>query len=411
MRQNGEEGRVSVVALALILAACAGGEGGGPAFTERDSAGVTIVDNVRGSWSDAQSWRLSPEPIVDIGVLEGAPEYQLFRVGGALRLDDGRIVVANGGTGELRFYDEAGSYVSASGRKGEGPGEFEDIGWLRRYRGDSLIAYDFRQARTSVLDTDGNFGRLFRFESPGDLGRVRGIGPFTDGSIFASTSPILSNDFCDQATRIDVLYLVYSPTGEFVDSVGRFPGPERYVQTQRSGGGMSVMVTSIPFGKSPVYALHDQDYYYGPTETYEIWRFASDGTLRGIIRRPLDPVPVTDADLEAAIEERLQNYPDEAARRGARQTFASMTIPETMPAYDDLAVDVEGNLWVNEYEPLSDGPQHWTVFNAEGRMLGVVALPRRFRVTEIGEDYVLGISTDDLDVQHVRLYELIKPGA
>ena len=114
-----------VSAAALPLVSCAGGEGGGAAFTERDSAGVTIVENVRGSWSEAQSWRLSPEPAVDIGVLEGAPEYQLFRVGGALRLDDGRIVVANGGTGELRFYDEAGSYLSASGRKGEGPGEFK----------------------------------------------------------------------------------------------------------------------------------------------------------------------------------------------------------------------------------------------------------------------------------------------
>ena len=88
-----------------------------------------------------------------------------------------------------------------------------------------------------------------------------------------------------------------------------------------------------------------------------------------------------------------------------------MPIPETMPAYDDLAVDVEGNLWVSEFEPLSDGPQHWTVFDPDGRMLGEVALPQRLRVAEIGADYLLGISSDDLGVQHVRLYELIKPGA
>ena len=45
-----------------------------------------------------------------------------------------------------------------------------------------------RQARASVLDEDGNFGRIFRFESPGDMGRVRGIGPFTDQAVFCQDS-------------------------------------------------------------------------------------------------------------------------------------------------------------------------------------------------------------------------------
>ena len=36
-------------------------------------------------------------------------------------------------------------------------------------------------------------------------------------------------------------------------------------------------------------------------------------------------------------------------------------------------------------------------------------IPHRFQVYHIGEDFVLGKSTDDLDVEHVQLYELIKP--
>jgi hypothetical protein len=35
-------------------------------------------------------------------------------------------------------------------------------------------------------------------------------------------------------------------------------------------------------------------------------------------------------------------------------------------------------------------------------------MPAPGRVTQIGSDYVLGIWTDDLDVEQVRLYALIK---
>lgn len=51
----------------------------------------------------------------------------------------------------------------------------------------------------------------------------------------------------------------------------------------------------------------------------------------------------------------------------------------------------------------------WDVFDPEGRWLGGIAMPVGLEVTEIGEDYILGIWKDDLDVAYVRMYELIKP--
>lgn len=37
--------------------------------------------------------------------------------------------------------------------------------------------------------------------------------------------------------------------------------------------------------------------------------------------------------------------------------------------------------------------------------------PSRLVVREIGTDYILGHSTDDMEVEHVLLYGLIKPAA
>ena len=48
------------------------------------------------------------------------------------------------------------------------------------------------------------------------------------------------------------------------------------------------------------------------------------------------------------------------------------------------------------------------MFDPSGEILGVVETPERFTIHEIGRDFVLGHWTDDMDVEHVRLYGLIK---
>ena len=62
---------------------------------------------------------------------------------------DGRIVVANGGSHRLLVFDEAGGYLTASGRRGQGPGDFSGswgtnglgparVFWMEPWPGDSL---------------------------------------------------------------------------------------------------------------------------------------------------------------------------------------------------------------------------------------------------------------------------------
>ncbi len=106
--------------------ACGGPGDDAGVVTVRDSAGIRIVENTTPQWQEGERWRLSPEPVVDIGGGD-REEDQLFRVVGALRLSDDRIVVANGGTNEIRFYGPGGAFLSASGGEGEGPGEFRRL--------------------------------------------------------------------------------------------------------------------------------------------------------------------------------------------------------------------------------------------------------------------------------------------
>ena len=51
----------------------------------------------------------------------------------------------------------------------------------------------------------------------------------------------------------------------------------------------------------------------------------------------------------------------------------------------------------------------WSVFDADGVWLGVTTLPSGFTPMDIDTDYVLGLWRDADEVEHVQLYELIKP--
>ena len=69
----------------LILTTACGIEGReGSRVLIRDSAGIEIVENIAPAWTEGDGWRLSDEPVLTIGVLEGREEYQLFNsTGGA----------------------------------------------------------------------------------------------------------------------------------------------------------------------------------------------------------------------------------------------------------------------------------------------------------------------------------------
>ncbi len=103
-----------------LTAACGGDASGGSATVERDSAGVTIVGNGPVSGS-ALFATVDPLPAVEIGRIDGPLEYQLFRVVSAHRLRDGRLVIANAGSHELRFYGADGRHLVSAGAEGEAP--------------------------------------------------------------------------------------------------------------------------------------------------------------------------------------------------------------------------------------------------------------------------------------------------
>ncbi len=392
--------------LALALPGCDSGTARSSGSEVRDSAGVRIVVNTGPRWPEVRGWRLAAEPAVDIGVLQGDTNYQLFRVEGAVRLNDGPIVVANAGTSELRFYDAAGRFLSAVGREGGGPGEFGDLGSLMLLHGDSLLVWDWGHQRLSVFGPGGDFIRLFTLQSLADAGAFPTyIAPLADGSLLvAAQRSVASREIKSGVSRDSALYGRWDLQGALIDTIGRFPAGEYY--TRAWDRGMSRL--ALPFGRFAWAAVHRAGFYFGSSDAYEIGYYTATGTLQRLIRIDQPNREVTTEDRERYKHELLEEAAEEGYRQTAERLLRDMPFPQRMPAHGALRVDVEGDLWVAGYARPGEDQVHWTVFDPDGVMLGGVETPRRFHVYQIGTDFVLGRFDDELDIEHVRLYELIK---
>jgi hypothetical protein len=385
---------------ASVSAAACSSSGDGDNSTGRARQGAPIVENAGPAPSAV--WSFAPEPSVDIGS-EGASE--LFLATAAVR-SAGGIVVANAGTGELRWFDSSGRFLRAAGHKGSGPGEFQHITWVGVLPGDSVAAWDPLLRRLSIFAPDGRLARTLPVNAGrGPLPSV--LGRLADGSLLLSART--SSDPPQNAAvwRDSIVLMRIMPGNERVDTIGRFPGMEWYAGAQGTGG---PRIQAVPFGKLTVAAASDSTVYIGTGDRYEIGVYGTDGTLRARIRKPHRPERLTARDRQTLLASIVQVGGSEGERRERAQMLASAPFPETMPAYVSSLADAAGNLWVREPQRPSatPGSSHWSVFDRQGRWIATVRGPERFKAFQIGPDWILGFEADSADAEHVRLYRIRK---
>jgi hypothetical protein len=392
----------AMTAIVALVAACGSENGGLPTVVSRDSAGVRIVELASFDEATLPVWTLEGEARLDIGTLDGDEAYQLFQVSSAVLLTDGRLVIGNGGTKELRFYDAKGRYLESVGREGEGPGEFGAVGSIG-IAGDSLCAFDWRLVRASVFDLDGVFVRSYPVRVQG-IASPNAIGVFRDGGWVLLSGFVFSPQDVAAVVRDTSLVVHLHSDGVVADTIGRFPTTEYFVW----GDGTTTTAASRAFGRSLAYAVGDARVYLGDTERYEISGYSPGGMLEWILRRSGAPRKVTGADIQAYKEVDRRRLVDARFRQQMERLLAEMPYPGEMPAFGDLKTDVLGDVWVSEYKAPGADSLRWTVYDPEAKPVARVSLPAELQVTQIGVDFVLGLWRDEVDVEHVRLYGLVK---
>lgn len=383
---------------AFLLSACIGGDdrAGGPAV--RDSAGIAIVENPADAGEDLP-WRLEASPTLELGRADGDRPDVFGSIRHVIRLRTGAIAVADAMAREIRIFDEAGLHVSTVGGEGEGPGEFTSLWWIAELGGDSIAAVDNLNARISMFDGDGEFARAFQVPRPDGAAAPNIVGFLGDGeAVFHARTAPPSQD----AGKTSTVLVFTVRDGEVSAEVGEF------VDRKLGANGLG-----LGFGGQAVLAVADSLIWYAHTSRFEFRVVDRDGSVLRIVRVNRTPRPVTEEDMaqaRARVEESLarQGATAATARRIMETEFA-----DTHPVHGQMLVDALRYLWVaGSRRSLldSDHPEErqerWDVFDPDGRLLGRVTTPDGFRVAQIGEAFVLGVHTDALGVERVRLYRL-----
>lgn len=395
----------SILPATLALAACGDGQAGS-ALTERDSLGIRILESHQPERTGEPGLHLSAGPTVEIGVAEGAEEYQLFRVYSAIRLDDGGILVANSGSGQLRFYDVQGRFVKSAGRHGGGPGEFPEFSSMNTWRaGPGSVAVWADDNRVNVFDTSGALLRPVRMETTAEAPRVWLRGVFGDGTwlMMAPGGGGTLSGLPGEIIQNEFLHLRFTPEGTYVGELLRTPGRPRMVHEY----GQRRHYPYIPLAPEPQVVPGSDRLYVarGPTHEVEVWNL--DGSLTAVIRWGA-PDPARTADIWSDYErEFLDAFTDDNRRRLYAHYFnEDLPLPDRVPAVQSLMVDTDGNLWVERFRFFWDPQPVWDVFSEAGRWLSTVETPEGLEIYEIGSDYVLGRSLDELGVERIQMFGL-----
>ena len=387
----------------FTFAACSAGPP--DLVTTSDSTGVQIVESHGQRWSTDDAWTITDHPTLQIGMLDGDPAYQFFRVVAAVRLPNEHIVVANGGTAQIMAYDRSGTHLWTTGGRGEAPGEYRLITGLGAGPGDSLWVYDFGLRRFTILAMTGDVLRTASIgaslSAPGAIGRM------PDGSFVVKEawSGLAQGQDALGLERLPVAIARFGPNGEGPDTIVTVPGREVFLRTEDRR-----MVMSAPlFARNTSAAIRAGRLAVGDQATFEIAIFSERGTLQRLARVPAVDLSISSSHVSEAKAARLEREPENERVTMARQLDA-MDVPPTRPAFSDIMIDRQDHLWVRNYTLPPTTMDVWNVLAPNGELLGTVDLPVRFRLLDIGDDFILGTYRDDSDVEYVQLYGLSRTG-
>lgn len=421
--------------LALALAGCEAAPNAeavpdaesAPASQTRDSAGILVVENARPAPGSRLGWQVSAEPIVSIGTVQGGDDFQLHHVDDALRLPDGRIVVANAGSYQLLVFDSAGNHLDAWGQRGQGPGDFggswgsdglvTNLFWIEPWPGDSLaVCHGMGQTFNnvfSVWDLRGKHGRTLHLTRDTDVSSCRDVIP--GGPILASRrvddrpSPLPEKG----VNRDHMEFFLLNDGGSHAGALGRHPGAEIFWYFENHfGDGTGMGLYDPPFQKTLRWAAWGDFVVLAPTDRYELRAYRHDGSLARIVRRENNVRSPTQADIESYREANVLTGEGASMMMDRyHATVDAFPLPESFPAFTAIEVDTPGNIWIREYNLPEDGARAlWTVFDPEGVVLGFIETPPELVIYEIGEDYILGRAQDELGVEYVQMWGLDRAG-
>lgn len=367
------------------------------------------VGDVRGQ----QTWQLAPDALFTAGGAGGAADELFTRIIGAVRLSDGRYVVADGSELRLSVYARNGRLERTIGRDGEGPGEFRALSGFWHVAGDTVAVWDSRLQRITRMRADGTVIRTDPIVfGPGGTPAGSGsldafMGALEDGRVvlawLAVSRPIENRLLPDR-----MLLGVFDARGGFERLLGSVTGMLRVVTGSGSGPFAFSAFPHAAVVRDTVVFTNGLD---GTIEFFDPAK-AGQGAVRSItVGSPSIPLGQAWDRLDAALEQADASPVMVALARATDRSLGSV------PAYSRMLTDDAGRLWLRQYDPASDamplrrggmrGGGRWIIIETDGRPVAHLNMPAGTTPLAVYGGELLAIVRDELDVESFAVYRIV----
>ena len=356
-------------------------------------------------------FRLSEEPTLSIGVADGPEEHELFEISGAARLADGSIVVYESGAFRVQKFGPDGEHLWSRGEQGEGPGDFLQFAELLVpcASEQSLVIHDQYNRRVTVFDGDGELLRAYAFDFQG--AQPRSITCAPGGRLVVSGwGKEWPTELGPHHTTADMAYADSSVVTILREDI---PGEDRL----RTDGGDAPGI----WGRSLMFAATDSGIWLGRGDDYEIEFLDWSGTTTRRIRWEGPDLAVTQRHIDAYREDLQDLYSngldwehrvagdgrDWRVRFEERWERDREALPSVFPAYNRLMLADDGVLWIQDY-PKPGESAEWRAFADGGEWVRSLVLPTGAQLLDIGANWALVQTRDDLDVERLAVHMLVE---
>lgn len=381
-----------------------------PLLVAADSLGISIleVDHTR----VASRLQVNPSPEWIVGAEGGdSPSLDLHRVVDVHLSDFGELWIAIAGSQEVLRVERASGAILRLGGSGDGPGEFRGIERVWGTGPGQVAGFDARRQR------------YVEFSQEGEILQEKSLLPIADTPEFPRLHRVSRGEGAESFYQVFPTGL--SPTGspgpyrgsgplvrlgDPPDTLTWIPGTATF-----TGDGFSGLIL---FGATTIVAEGPDGVWVGDTEhpVFTLWTGRTE-PARIIRWAQPEREPVT-ADRARQLWSRLETSLPAGERELVAHMRGIVPVADYTPAFGSLLVDPDGVLWVGPFIPperqMLDEPwpaQEWLVVDPGGPSAWRAETPEGLRVMQVGKDFILGIHTDELGVESVRLHRVEMGGS
>lgn len=365
--------------------------------TVEEQKGIKIIKNPDKPLYGEISFELEED--LSIGNEEDE-NYMFYRLTGIAVDQQENIFVLDDGECRIQKFDRNGNYLQTIGRKGQGPGEFEQPLGIFLDSEAMIYVRDTMRRNIHIFGKDGRFKETIRPQN--DISSYFGI--TEKKNILTIHTP---HTYVDTKTSIVLMDM----EGKIIKEIATFSYPLR---PRIKGHGLGNPYEHRLY----LFPSSDGKGIYAHSSQYRIYILNTLGNLSHVIEVDKLPESITKKDKENQIENYLKR--SEQMPIGEKLTRSEVKkayiFPEFKPYFKGIISDDTGRIYVRNFKLYNpdDGSEKFDVFSQEGYYLYSVNVPlfpniiKNRYIYNIEHDQVTGYAK--IKRYKIKNWEQIKTG-